>query len=483
MTFSNTQEFLEISINLIQELINVKSEIIEYLNDIKEVQSIKFKIRSYQKWIQILNKLKNDKNIQKTNISSEIIKDQKFTSGLEKKLIQILNTNKIIDIEEDKNRLNDLKKQHINKNSKEGISIKNNNTSNQDESDIILSNSNITSIKILPKDEHNIQKLVTKINTIEIEGIPKQLINQSRPKDDYLGAIYDLKLVTGIGPKNAEKFANEGITVEVLLHDWNKFVEKNKRNSIIMLNKIGKPTNISFDDYSWNKLSDEKKHSYQATFLNKKLEIETNYLHKLTHHQLVGIKYFWDILQRIPRKEIIDTEKFLKKVANAINNEIIITVCGSYRRGKNNSGDIDTLITHPKIKTDKDLENSDINILKVFVKQLEAIGYLTDHLAESGKTKYMGLGLYSNKYKIARRIDIRFVPYNSYGAAILYFTGSKDFNTNMRKHAINKGFKLNEYGLYKKLDSKNLKQIECSNEEDIFKALDYPYVKPTDRNI
>lgn len=477
MAFNSNSEFIDESIRLIDELINVKSDIISYLTDTKEIQSLKFKIRSYQKWIQILKRIKEDENFLSSLLDEKAIKQQKFTTGLQTRLLQILEHKTFDDIKEYKERLKKL--------------IENNksNTKTTDSNDTVITNSNdtvitnITAIKSLPKDPHNIQNVVTKINTMEIEGIPKQLINQSRPRDDYLGAIYDLKLVTGIGPKNAEKFANEGLTVEVLLHDWNKYVEKDKKNSIIMLNKLGKPNTCNINDYEWNKLSDEKKHSYQSIFLNRKLEAETMYLHKLTHHQLVGIKYFWDILQRIPRKEIIDTEKFLNKVAKAINNEIIITVCGSYRRGKNNSGDIDTLISHPKIKNDKDLENSNINILQVFVKQLEAIGYLTDHLAESGKTKYMGLGLYSNKYKIARRIDIRFVPYNSYGAAILYFTGSKDFNTNMRKHAINKGFKLNEYGLYKKNGPNSFKQIECSNEEDIFKALDYPYVKPIDRNI
>ena len=49
------------------------------------------------------------------------------------------------------------------------------------------------------------------------------------------------------------------------------------------------------------------------------------------------------------------------------------------------------------------------------------------------------------KHNTARRIDIRIVPFESYGSAILYFTGSKTFNTNMRSHALKKGYSLNEF--------------------------------------
>ena len=81
---------------------------------------------------------------------------------------------------------------------------------------------------------------------------------------------------------------------------------------------------------------------------------------------------------------------------------------------------------------------------------------------------------------ITRRIDIRFVPFESYGSSILYFTGSRKFNTDMRTHALKKGYSLSEFGL------KNIKDgttISCSTEEEIFKILNYPYKKPSERDI
>lgn len=466
-------EFISLSIQLINKLIGSKEKINKYYKFQKKNQELTgntFKIRNYQKWKQKLSHLDKNELFINNDLNINLIKKLDLSSSLEKKLIEIFETKTLKDLNEDLKLLEKLEKECKNSN-------QNLNKNSKDE-DIIISS--INEHNKLKKDKFNIQDKVTKIDTSSIEGIPKQLINLDRPNDECGGAIYDLKLVTGIGPKNAEKFINDGITLEVLLHDWNQYVEKDKNNSILMINKINKPNN--YTDIEWNKYSHEKQHDLKLRLLRNKLENETNYLHKLTHHQLIGIKYFYDILKRIPRDEIKATETFLKRVIKRINPELELTVCGSYRRGKNNSGDIDSLITHPKIKTMEQFNNTELDILGTFVKQLEMMGYLIDHLTEFSKTKYMGLGLYTKKSKIARRIDIRFVPYNSYGAAILYFTGSKNFNTDMRKHAISKGYTLNEYGLYKKNGSEKI-LMECSNEEDIFKHLNYTYVKPTDRDI
>ena len=78
--------------------------------------------------------------------------------------------------------------------------------------------------------------------------------------------------------------------------------------------------------------------------------------------------------------------------------------------------------------------------------------------------KFNGFCVIPKKTPVARRIDIRFIPYDSYGAAILYFTGSKTFNTQMRAFALGKGYSLNEYGL-KKLKDDIL--IPCKTEEEV----------------
>jgi DNA polymerase/3'-5' exonuclease PolX len=78
---------------------------------------------------------------------------------------------------------------------------------------------------------------------------------------------------------------------------------------------------------------------------------------------------------------------------------------------------------------------------------------------------------------LLRRIDVRYMPYNSYYSAILYFTGSKDFNRKMRQIAISMGYKLNEYGLY----DENGKPFTINSEKEIFDILGMEYLIPSKR--
>ena len=88
-------------------------------------------------------------------------------------------------------------------------------------------------------------------------------------------------------------------------------------------------------------------------------------------------------------------------------------------------------------------------------------------------SKFMGFCKYL--YNPPRRIDIRFINYDSYPSALLYFTGSKDLNTKMRSIAKKKGYKLSEYGLFDKDD----KMIKVLSERDIFHKLDMEYLNPS----
>ena len=85
--------------------------------------------------------------------------------------------------------------------------------------------------------------------------------------------------------------------------------------------------------------------------------------------------------------------------------------------------------------------------------------------------------------KKVRRIDIRFVPYDYYPAALLYFTGSYELNTQMRQIAKTLGYKLNEYGLFKlkKDDIYSDTPVKVKSEKDIFKKLKLDYLEPHER--
>lgn len=219
---------------------------------------------------------------------------------------------------------------------------------------------------------------------------------------------------------------------------------------------------------------------------------------------LTGLKYHNIYKQSIPRAEVTSIKEYLEKEVKSVNKDLSITICGSYRRGKDTSNDIDVLLTHPSIKTKIQLSNQDEeNYLLKFVEKLKKDKFILDDLTDKDyEMKYMGYCQLSKndsgqlskndsgqlskkdnnklkKYPV-RRIDIRYIPYDSYYTALLYFTGSGPFNQKMRKLAEQLGYLLNEYGLYKLVNDKK-KRIKIKSEEDVFKVLGMEYLDPSKR--
>jgi len=131
-----------------------------------------------------------------------------------------------------------------------------------------------------------------------------------------------------------------------------------------------------------------------------------------------------------------------------------INIAGSLRRMKETIGDLDILISS---------ENPEI-VMEYFVSYPEVAQVLA-----KGTTKSSVL-LNDNL-----QVDLRVVEEKSYGAALQYFTGSKDHNVTLRGLAIRKGYKLNEYGLF---DKNTEKYIAGKTEEEIYKKVGFPYIEP-----
>lgn len=210
--------------------------------------------------------------------------------------------------------------------------------------------------------------------------------------------------------------------------------------------------------------------------LLKKIEtgdIKTNDKIKL------GLKYHNKFFDNIPRSEIdnikIKLDTIVKKINNKITNNddmFILEICGSYRRQKSISGDIDLLLSK------KNNENIG-DYLKIFISILKENNLLVDDITDKNyKTKYMGFLKYKNNY--IRRLDVRFVPWKSFYYSLLYFTGSMEFNRTMRLTAKEKGYRLSEYGLYH-IGTNNKIDIEVNSEQDIFNFLGIKYLDPKDR--
>lgn len=206
-----------------------------------------------------------------------------------------------------------------------------------------------------------------------------------------------------------------------------------------------------------------------------------------------GIKYAKQLDTKIPHDEITEINEFILDTMFEIDIRLFGTTCGSYRRQIDTSGDailsldnlpqkksnafcsdIDFIIIHHDYKTAD--TKMDVNYLDIVVSKLIKKNFIIDSLTKSDvKTKYMGIFKWKNSKP--RRIDIRLFPLESYYSALLYFTGSKDFNRQMRLNAIAHDYTLNEYGLF---DEKN-KMFKVNSEKDLFDLLNMEYVDPSKR--
>lgn len=147
-------------------------------------------------------------------------------------------------------------------------------------------------------------------------------------------------------------------------------------------------------------------------------------------------------------------EKLIKFLTEDINLIKVVPV-GSYRRKTETIGDIDILVTTSNPKA----------TMEHFVKFP-----LIEKVIGSGETK----GSVWLKQKI--QVDLRVLKNEVFGAGMQYFTGNKEHNIKVRNIAIQKGYKLSEYGLFERNDENNL--IESENEEKIYKLLGLDYIEP-----
>jgi DNA polymerase/3'-5' exonuclease PolX len=189
---------------------------------------------------------------------------------------------------------------------------------------------------------------------------------------------------------------------------------------------------------------------------------------ELPHQIVMGLKYHGVFKENIPRGEIDKINDFVQKIGKGINKKLIVVISGSYRRGKATSNDIDILLSHPTK-----------NYTREFVNKLKESGFIVDDLTDKDyDVKYMGFSKFLDNP--VRRLDIKFVPQESYYSALLHFTGPGNFNQQIRELAHHLGYLLNEYGLYKLEGEKRIK-LPINSEKDIFDALGLEYIEPSKR--
>ncbi len=288
---------------------------------------------------------------------------------------------------------------------------------------------------MLLKDEENFKTktgtwksaIIQKIDTILKDGKIDGI------SDDLENiAIENLTKIAGIGPSNASKiYKEEGIT------------------NIDELREV---------------------HKINKSILNSK--------------QAIGLVHYEDLQKRIPRSEMDLWKRILEDTFQEIQSkeEIdgILEITGSYRRKNKDSGDIDVLISTKENNT---------NLIDKFYKLLVKDSIIEkENTIAKGPTKIMAVAKIDDTY---RHLDIFYYPKEVYPFALLFTTGSKELNTNMRAHALKMGYSLNERNLTIKTPGgrevsseeyfNKIGKFKPETEEDIFKFLDYKYILPENR--
>lgn len=145
--------------------------------------------------------------------------------------------------------------------------------------------------------------------------------------------------------------------------------------------------------------------------------------------------------------------EYLKKVKGIKR----VIIAGSFRRAKEVVRDLDILVTC----------DDGPRVMEYFIKY-EDVGKVVSH----GETRSTVI------FRSGFQVDVRVVPEKSYGAALCYFTGSKAHNIILRKIAMKKHFKLNEYGVFRLAKAGKEKWIAGRTEEDVYEKLGLSFIEP-----
>ncbi len=297
--------------------------------------------------------------------------------------------------------------------------------------------------------------------------------NTARAIKDLPGDIRDLadqkkKLVAidGIGSGNADRIIEYIQTGEVKDHE--ELLEKVPRGLIDVLEIPGLgPKTV--------KLIWEKANITDLESLSNKLESgELEQLPRLGKKSIQNIRKSLQFMRKSGERARIGkampiAERIVNQLAE-IKGVKKVQYAGSLRRGQETIGDIDILAC----------SDSAHDVAEKF-RRFDDV----EQVLVAGDTKT------SVRLKEGIQADLRIVPEEAFGAALMYFTGSKEHNIALRERAIKRSMRLNEYGLFEDDDPDNekppqdrdIEPIASRTEEEIYDALDLPWRPPELRQL
>jgi len=270
-----------------------------------------------------------------------------------------------------------------------------------------------------------------------IEGLPQSVRN-------LLAAGRDLSELPGIGKDLAGKIAEIVETGHFKLLDALKKKLPGELGEIAALPGLG-PKRVKL-------LHDKLKVS---TFADLRRVVQSGRLH--------GVRGFGPIIEKklsAALEKPVAAKRFKLAVAEAEADALVgflrgagrVVVAGSYRRRRDTVGDLDLLVTTAAAAAVGDRLVGYENVAEVLAH------------GPTRTTVVLRSGL---------QIDVRAVPEECYGAALLYFTGSKAHNIALRAIAVHRGWKLNEYGLFS-----GRRRIAGATEEEVYAKLGLEFIPP-----
>lgn len=200
--------------------------------------------------------------------------------------------------------------------------------------------------------------------------------------------------------------------------------------------------------------------------VNSISDIKDDDIDKLPRESMLALRYLDG--KPFSRAEI---EEFSHKYFHLFQPYKKCELVGSFRRGKEEMGDGDVLVLNPKNRILQ--ESDDVKIINMGTHKVRALFRL--HNNSSVNAAKINPHMHDRHHRWIP-VDVVFTDDLHYPAALLHYTGSREFNIHMTMHCAKLGIKLNEYGIWR-----NGKMIPVTSEKDIFKKVKMPYLKPEGR--
>ncbi|KAH0482891.1 MAG: hypothetical protein KVP17_004553 [Porospora cf. gigantea B] len=205
----------------------------------------------------------------------------------------------------------------------------------------------------------------------------------------------------------------------------------------------------------------------------------------LEHHVELSLKMSRSEVEEIfAEVQAAVHELFTKENATWTGCSVKSVTCGSYRRGRESSGDVDILMTC----LDKTELGDELHHLVNHLKMREFVCFSltsSDHTSSHGSQSWMGVIRHRGHL---RRMDIKAYPLSQWSFALLHFTGSAIFNRSLRLYARHMGLSLSDHGLCPVLRRGGDKTatgqpFACRSEAEIFECLGVPYREAPERDL